>query len=70
MCRETQIGARWVRTEMPPMTAWTTTPTNRVQDSLFRTARRGCRRRHAMIAAPTATETAKVSIRLVNSTTP
>ena len=22
----TQIGARWVRTEMPPMIAWTTTP--------------------------------------------
>ena len=50
----TQIGARCVRTEMPPMTAWTTTPQNSSQDSRVNTRRLGRCRTVATIAAPTA----------------
>ena len=66
----TQIGARCVRTLMPPITACRTTPKNSSHDSLISSGRRGRHRRQAMIAAPTQTVTANVSMRLLNSTAP
>ena len=69
-CAATVAGFRWVRTVMPPSTAWTTTPTS--GSAATATSRRGrCRRRTSSrtttSAASATIPTTDVSVRLPNS---